>query len=400
MFTRKHLMIALSLLFVLLLAACNMPNSGAGTPQDLGAIHTAAAQTVVAQLTSQAPTATPGDVVINDPDEQGGGQGPTATAGPTDTSAPSTNTPQPSVTPLPSSTPQPTNTSVPTATPIPCYMAQFVRDVQVEDGETFTPGARFTKVWRLKNVGSCTWSRNTVLVFVRGDDMGDDNIPLPHSVPPGDTVDAEVDLVAPSEPGTYTGYWMLRDGGVRFGLGQNADKPFWVEIKVVRPARGEVYNFATNACSADWESGAGELDCPGRGTEPAGFVLRLNEARLEHRRENEPILWTNPQMISDGWITGTYPGIRINSGDRFLAEIGCVADYDDCDVTFRLNYRVDDLNMHTLGEWHEVYDGQVTFIDIDLSSLAGQNVEFILTVFTNGSSRDDAAFWLNPHIRR
>ena len=42
----------------------------------------------------------------------------------------------------------------------------------------------------------------------------------------------------------------------------------------------------------------------------------------------------------------------------------------------------------------------MTSIDIDLSSLAGQSVEFALVVQANGASNQDWAFWLNPHIRR
>ena len=52
-------------------------------------------------------------------------------------------------------------------------------------------------------------------------------------VNPGHVVDITVPLVAPSTPGTYQGFFKLKssDGKV-FGLGNTADKPFWVKIKV------------------------------------------------------------------------------------------------------------------------------------------------------------------------
>lgn len=379
---------------VLLLAACNLPQSGAPT-QDISFIQTAAAQTVVAEMTQSAPTPTAGNVVINDPAD-----GATQTA-PANTTAPTaTATAQPSATADPTATPQPTATHSPTATPIPCLRVEFVKDVEIPDGAELSPGQSFTKVWRLKNTGSCSWTRDTTLVFLRGDDMGDDNIPLPHTVRPGETVDAEVELTAPDEEGTYTGYWMLRDEGTRFGLGRGGDAPFWVEIEVVAPEDGDIYNFAANYCQADWESSDGELDCPGDTEDDWGFVTRLNNPDLENRHENEPTLWTNPEMVTDGWISGSYPEIEVQAGDHLMADIGCLEGYDRCDVVFRLSYRIDGDVMKTLGEWHEVYDGLATRVNIDLSSLAGEDVEFIFTVLANGSSRDDAAFWLNPKIVR
>src|SRR5512143_3278895 len=39
-----------------------------------------------------------------------------------------------------------------------CDWAQFVADVTVPDGTSYAPGTTFTKTWRLKNIGSCTWT--------------------------------------------------------------------------------------------------------------------------------------------------------------------------------------------------------------------------------------------------
>lgn len=395
---RTRVLAAIFILTVLL-AACNMPSSGSPT-QDLNFIQTSAAQTVIAEMTRAVTTPTAGDIEINDPGDsvsQTPEQASSTTALPANTAAP-TQTPQPSATTAPSATLNPTATHMPSATVVPCLRAQFVKDVEVPDGTELAPGESFTKIWRLKNTGSCTWTEDTELIFVRGDDMGDDHIGLPYTVRPGETVDAEVDLTAPTSTGTYTGYWMLSDDGDRFGLGNTGDQAFWVEIKVVKHERGDVYDFAANFCQAEWESSDGELDCPGDSDDDSGFVVRLNNPNLENRHENEPTLWTNPEMVTDGWISGTYSDIEIKSGDRFMADIGCLADNEKCDVVFRLSYRIGRDVMKTLGEWHEVYDGKVTRVDIDLDSLAGEEVEIIFTVLANGSAKEDAAFWLSPKI--
>ena len=39
-----------------------------------------------------------------------------------------------------------------------CDQAQFVSDLTVPDGSSFAPGATFTKTWRLKTIGTCTWT--------------------------------------------------------------------------------------------------------------------------------------------------------------------------------------------------------------------------------------------------
>jgi hypothetical protein len=377
----KIYLIPALILALLILAACNMPAAPTSEPADSGAIYTQAAQTVMAQLT-QMPGAS------------------TATMAPGDQATATSIAPIATATPQPTATSMPTATPTPTEIPLPCNRAEFVRDVTIVDGTEFLPGTEFTKIWRLKNTGSCTWTTNYSLVFVNGDRMDGSNTGLPGSVQPGESINIGVDLVAPDESGTYKGNWMLSNGETRFGIGNNADKAFWVEIEVVQPTSGVVYNFANSYCSADWESSAGDLPCPGETGDRDGFVVRLSNPDLEHRHENEPTLWTNPDRNDDGWISGTYPAFKVKDGDRFLADIGCLEGYTKCDVIFQLNYRDNGPALKNLGEWHEVYDGKATRIDIDLSALAGKSVEFVLTVLANGESNQDAAFWLVPHIQR
>ncbi|HEX7975149.1 MAG TPA: NBR1-Ig-like domain-containing protein [Anaerolineales bacterium] len=392
------------LLVGLLASACNLPNANAPIPQNPGAIYTAAAQTVVAQLTQAAPviTRTPTGAVQPQPTAAIQPAGPTATPAlsPASPPPPTATQPPPTTTPLPpTATPLP-----PTATPVPlpCNWAEFVKDVSVPDGSALPPGAGFTKTWRLKNIGSCTWDSTYSLVFFSGDPLGGTSVPLPGEVRPGQSVNLSVDLVTPNQPGAYKGNWKLRAGSKRFGIGANADKPFFVTIKVAEVVSGIVYNFADYYCSARWESGAGDLPCPGQGGDASGFVVHLDEPSLESRHENESTLWTHPQMVKNGWITGSFPAIPIKAGDRFRAAVGCLAGYKSCDVVFQLKYRVgaSGPSIEPLGEWHEIYDGVITQVDLDLSPLAGKSVQFILTVLANGDGKNDAAFWLMPQIFR
>jgi hypothetical protein len=124
----------------------------------------------------------------------------------------------------------------PTQTPIPCNLASFVSDVTIPDGTSILTGATFTKTWRLRNTGSCTWTTSYSLVFDRGEKMsGPDSQPLAGSVAPGQTVDISVSLTAPTTPGSYRGHWRLRDGGgVLFGLSTGSG---WISKRLRQPKR-------------------------------------------------------------------------------------------------------------------------------------------------------------------
>jgi len=84
------------------------------------------------------------------------------------------------VTPIPSSTNTPTATlipptKVPTFTSTPflrnCNWAEFVRDLSIPDGEEIDGGAAFTKTWRLRNIGECTWTMDYNILFVGGESI-------------------------------------------------------------------------------------------------------------------------------------------------------------------------------------------------------------------------------------
>ena len=140
------------------------------------------------------------------------------------------------VAPMTTPTPIVPTSVVPTAGPTStsgCDRAQFVADVTVPDGTTFVPNATFTKTWRLKNVGLCTWTTKYSLVFASGERMGGADSLLPITVDTGQTVDLGINLTAPGAAGSYRGYWQLKNAdGVLFGIGTNATQPFYVDINV------------------------------------------------------------------------------------------------------------------------------------------------------------------------
>ncbi|HRK89890.1 MAG TPA: NBR1-Ig-like domain-containing protein [Anaerolineales bacterium] len=160
---------------------------------------------------------------------------------PTQTPLPPTTTPVPVTV-----TPSPTPTTPPTSAPVTyCDWMSFVKDVTIADGTVLDPGETFTKIWRIKNRGTCTWTPDYMLVFSGGEQMGGTTaVRLPGYVAPGQTVDVAVTMTAPSAAGSYRGYWMLRNtSGTLFGSGDKANIPVYVDIKVKKrdvPTHGTV----------------------------------------------------------------------------------------------------------------------------------------------------------------
>lgn len=334
---------------------------------------------------------------------------------------PPTFTPTP-ITPTVTGTP-PTATPTKTVTPSPsgCDRVQFISDVTVPDGTSFAPGIAFTKTWRLKNVGSCTWTTSYQLIFDHGDQMGGPNTaPMPTTVAPGQTVDITINLTAPTTANSYRGFWKFKNAsGAPFGLGTTA-KPWWVDIKVsgtgtvpitvtpvtpvtpASPAAGASYDFAANYCAASWFSAAGStpIPCPFTNGDPKGFVLYQSTPKLENGAlDTRPGLLTFPQNINNGYIQGIYPSYNVKAGDRFRATIGCEGGATSCYVVYRLDFAVSGSNtIQTFWAFVEKLEGMNYNVDLDLNSLAGQNIKFILTVLSTGPATDDRALWIAPMI--
>jgi hypothetical protein len=220
--SRKHLALLLPIAALTLSAlACNLPGQSAQTDA-----LSSDDQAEIARRVDEAMTATEG-------------------AAPAEPTTEETQPQETAEAPVDEPTTEPSPTLVPTATPTPIETGctdriDFVSDVTVEDGADFDPGEHFTKTWRLRNAGTCTWTSSYDLVFSHGDAMsGPAAKALPGVVSPGQTLDLSVDLIAPDTEGGYQGYWMLRNvDDALFGIGAGADVAFWVEIEVIDPDSG------------------------------------------------------------------------------------------------------------------------------------------------------------------
>ncbi len=320
-------------------------------------------------------------------------------------------------TPLPTNTPWPTPTqAVPTATaipptptaiPVPCHQASFIDDVTIKDKTSMTAGDPFIKTWRIKNTGTCSWTKDYRIVFLNGNAMNAPaSVAFPANVNPGNTVDLSVPMNAPGTTGDYTGSWMLKAAnGTTFGVGAGGNVPLTVVIKVITvPVSKDthiIYDFVKNYCSAQWRTNAGFINCPSNGFDfQNGSITRSYAPVLESGTvDDEGALQTVPATGGDGMIQGQYPSMIIHSGDVFAASLLCSNKMTSCSVTFELSYMEKGGSTKTvLGTWNKTLDGTILPVTVDLSSLDGKDVIFFLKVMSQGNSKEDLAQWMAARV--
>jgi hypothetical protein len=367
--SKRYLPITIALIFIMLISACNFPQP---TPEtSIDTLRTAAALTVAAISTQIATSSVSTDVPTK----------------PQPTELPPTQeTPQASNTPLPSSTP--TTAGV-------CDRASFIEET-IPDNSDFFPSSTFKKTWTLKNIGTCTWTSAYAVVFTSGNSSMNAPATLQltnGSVAPGESVVVSMNLTAPASVGTYKAEFKLRNAeGVIFGFGET-NRPFWAEIDVVTDG----YDMVKNMCAAEWVSGAGVLDCPGKDGSSNGFVYADSKPKIEgNYQDDEPALWMAPQQITNGYIKGTFPTMKMLPGMVFRATIGCAPTAVNCDVVMTLNWQEEGQSMQTLAIWYEVNDGIFQPVYYDLGALANRTGQLILIVDAHGSASGDKVHWLMP----
>jgi hypothetical protein len=167
---------------------------------------------------------------------------------------PTSGAPSPTILPTiaPTSTLQPTMlptfppTALPTFSPTATSVsvttecqddAQYITDDGL-DGTNYAPNTAFTKTWRLKNIGTCTWDRGYLVAYISGTTMSQQPgywiVPEGQTVAPGQTVDISVGMTSPVENGNYQSYWGLKkvDGQFMPIVGGANGNSFYVKIKV------------------------------------------------------------------------------------------------------------------------------------------------------------------------
>ncbi len=219
----------------LTLSACNLPSRAGQATPDLFATLAATAGIPINFTNVPSVTTVPVENTVAAATVQ-----PAVTAQPT-----AANTSQPtSQAPITTSTPVPTIQTGGTPIPRCTYLATFVADVTVPDDAYMNPGQAFTKVWRVRNDGTCAWGAGyplNALIFYNGNQFGAPYfVPISGTVGAGQMLDISVNMVAPNTSGVYTSEWMFSLDNTYFGLGPSQAATLYTRIVVgptPRPTR-------------------------------------------------------------------------------------------------------------------------------------------------------------------
>lgn len=172
--------------------------------------------------------------------------------------------------------------------------AVLLRDVTIPDDTQLKPGEKFIKTWEFKNNGTCPWI-NYKLSFNAGDQMS-----APLSAPitdtaPKETVQASVELTAPSTNGTYTAYFTLNDANEK-NIPIGIEKTFWVRI-VVGNGGVQVVNPGNVVTNTPFVPAGGNNNCAysANGGLAREVIALINQARAAAQL---PALTINSQLMS------------------------------------------------------------------------------------------------------
>jgi len=107
-----------------------------------------------------------------------------------------------------------------------CQM-DYLADVTIPDGTVMVPGQKFTKTWKVRNMGTATWGEGFVMAFASGDPMG-----APATVPlaaayPQQEVEISIQMTAPATPGIHKTSWKPKKPN-----GEFFDYEMYAEIEV------------------------------------------------------------------------------------------------------------------------------------------------------------------------
>jgi hypothetical protein len=171
-----------------------------------------------------------------------------------------------------------------------------------------------------------------------------------------------------------------------------------------------VLDFVAAVCTAEWSNNGEYLPCPGDPNDTgAGYVQRLDHTIISGNILVEsPSLITIPAYDRLAGIFGHYPAVEVWQGDTFHAVLACKPSAIACNVDFGLSYFDANGTFHDLSpdlgprpiSDHDAASGAYTEVVIDLSSLTGQTVEFVLVVRTSGDRELYNPIWISPYIQR
>ena len=220
-------------------------------------------------------------------------QEPTVTEAPVQ--LPATETATASTLPPETPSPPPTpGTPWPTNDPNCTNSAAFVTDVTIPDNTPIVAGTPFTKTWRVSNTGTCVWGPDYTISHYSDEQMAAPaSVPLPVTFP-GQNADISVNLVAPNNPGTRRGNFVIKNpAGLIMKV--NEDSRLWLIINVT--LEPPTATPATGVPTGSSAAGLVTSTCA-FSSETANITETLNAINAHRAENNLPAYTINEQLAT------------------------------------------------------------------------------------------------------
>ncbi|MGE5248899.1 MAG: NBR1-Ig-like domain-containing protein [Bacteroidota bacterium] len=229
--------------------------------------------------------------------------------------------------------------------------AAFVSDVSVPDNSLIAANAPFTKIWRVRNTGTCTWDNSYLVFYISGTTMSQSPgywlVQPGQKVPPGQTVDVSVGMTAPPESGSYASYWGLKkeNGSFMPIQGGANGNSFYVKIRV--GGGTGTGNITGASIEIVLEQGSGAACTPNSTYFVSATISSDGPATANYEINSTAgqIAAGNFQDLSGGLSPVIYGTLVFDRADTKTVSLRFVGPYpypDDITVNLRVNG----------GEWH------------------------------------------------
>jgi hypothetical protein len=175
--------------------------------------------------------------------------------------------------------------------------------------------------------------------------------------------------------------------------------PTWTPLPV--PTSTTVaLDFIALMCNADWMNGEQHLTaCPDASADYSGGYARMFKALPKGFPLDTQALLMVPNA---NVLFLRYPSFTVRTNDRFRTRLLCGTSAP-CDIEFALDYYDANDKYREFMNWDYKTGDDPIKVDLDLSTLAGQSVDFVLTLrlyHQIESPQHDNGLWVAPHIYR
>jgi len=307
----------------------------------------------------------------------------------------------------PPPSPQPTMPSPPIAPPPAAQGTAdlVVKDLWHEQGQVY---------YKVANLGTAASQGGKALLYVWGQQKADDYI---EPIPAGQEITAVFHRWSFEVGGGIEPQDLGTKGSMHIKVcvdNENATKESNETNNCLEKIMGDpfVYDFTLYTTSAEWVSGTNDnLRWYMAPTDVQGAAFP-SDYRLEDGQFYHGALAMYPRHQSNASIQGTFGEpysktpysavslreVTIPELAKFTAKVGFRDGAKTDGVTVSFGYIEPNRNLVWLKTMKVSYDGKLDNFAVDLASLAGQKVLFILKVEAGNSWEDDWLTWVEPRI--